>query len=170
VTGECPAAGPGNPHWRGRLLSPGVGAWRHDAAPLRVTRAADGIPDGSARLSFVVPGSPGATLWQARRFSSLAAGDLALVDLAAPYDYRSRPGVLSVVQVDSDALGVTAGQAAAAVPLLCTSPLHDLVRDHVRALAAVVGSLPDVAVLDDLGAATVHLLSALLLSCAPGAR
>jgi AraC-like protein len=164
----CPVGGPVDPHWQGRQLSGIVGVWRHDATPLRVVRAAAAPPAGSG-LSFVVPGSDGATLWQARRLTLLSAGDLVLVDLDAAYDYRSRPGALSAVQVDARALGLTAGQAGAVAPLLRTSALHDLARDHVQALAAAVVSLADVPVLDDLGAATVGLLSALLLSCAPDA-
>ncbi|GAA0292183.1 hypothetical protein [Kineococcus aurantiacus] len=174
----CAGAGPAGPHWRGARLSPSVGAWCHDEAPLRATRGARATRCRSGWVGFLVPGTDGATLRQARRSSLLAAGDLALVDLGSPFEYRSRPGVLSAVQVEAGALGLTAGQVRVAAPLLRTSSLHHLVRDHVQDLASVVatsaddpqrtGPALDSPALEDLGAATVRLLVALLLSCRPG--
>ena len=155
--------------WSCRELSPGTKVGHYAGSAVRLTRRdADVRAWPAQRLAFVVPGAAGATLWQDGRLRRLDAGALVLVDVGAPYDYRGRPGVLSVVQLDLLASGTTAQRARAAAPQLQGSSLYAVARDHVRALAA--SALPGVqgAALDDLGIATVRLLSALLLSCGTG--
>ena len=73
----------------------------------------------------------------AREESLLRAGDLLLVDLEAPYEYGwSGPGTSYAFQVDRDRLGLPMDTVARATTRLPSSPLYELVRDHIRSLTA----------------------------------
>ncbi|TYP88993.1 hypothetical protein [Blastococcus xanthinilyticus] len=156
--------------WSCCELSPGTEVGRYAGSAVRLTRRDADVQAWPAdRLAFVVPGCAGSTLWQDGRLRRLDADALALVDVGAPYDYRGRPGVLSVVQLDLLTSGTTAQGARAAAPRLDRSSLYELARDHVRSLAASALPGMQLAALDDLGTATARLLSALLLSCGSAA-
>ncbi|WP_157017994.1 hypothetical protein [Cryptosporangium arvum] len=146
-------------------LSPAAGVYRYEGSALRMTRrAADVAAQPTDRLTFAVPGSPGSTLWQDGRLRPLHADDLVLIDDATPFDYRGGEGSLCAVHVSRVALGVSAEQTHAAASHLRDSPLHDLARDHVRALGRIAAAAGGRS-LGDVGRATALLFSALLLSC-----
>lgn len=147
--------------WRCLPLSATTEVLHYDGSAVHVTRRAEDVAAGRVdRLLLGVPGSSGGTLWQAGTLFRLSPGDLVLVDDGAPYDYRAGEGSRAVVRVARADLGMTPDQVRAAATRLRGSPLHDLVRDHVRALAAL-----DVSLDPGLAQATWRLCTALLLSC-----
>ena len=107
------------------------------------------------------------------RFSQFGAdqlvhsGELMVSDLTAPYVFSwTGSGGSCAFQVPYDQLGLPADVVRAAGPRLPTSPLYELVRDHlVRlvGLADVMDADPGAAA---LGTATTELVRALLVSAA----
>jgi AraC-like DNA-binding protein len=95
------------------------------------------------------------------------SGELMLSDLTAPYVFSwTGSGGSCAFQVPYDQLGLPADVVRAAGPRLPTSPLYELVRDHlVRlvGLADVMDADPGAAA---LGTATTELVRALLVSAA----
>lgn len=163
---------------RGRCqeLSSATDVYRYDGSPVRMTRRAIDVSTApSTRVTFAVPARDGGTLWQDGWLRRLFADELVLVDLGIPYDYRSSGGTCHAVQSDLAALGVSAAQARAAARRLRTSPLHDMVRDHIRTLAAATCTHPadetdQRLAVDAVGSGTRRLLEALVTSCEPPAR
>lgn len=98
--------------------------------------------------------------------------DLILVDLSAPYVYTwPDDGASDALHVDVDTLGLPMDLVRAAAAQLHTSPIHDLVRDHVARLTLNARTLEDTAAAGHLGAASVELMHALVVSAAQdGAR
>lgn len=162
---------------RGRCqeLSAATDVCRYDGSPVRMTRRAIDVSTApTTRVSFAVPARDGGTLWQDGWLRRLLADDLVLIDLGIPYDHRSNGGTWHAVQSDLGALGVSAAQTRAAAHRLRTSPLHDLVRDHIRALAAATcpgpaDSAEHRSALEAVDSATRQLLEALVTSCDPTA-
>jgi len=95
------------------------------------------------------------------------SGELMVSDLTAPYVFSwTGNGGSRAFQVPYDQLGLPADVVRAAAPRLPTSPLYELVRDHlVRlvGLADVMAADPGAAA---LGTATTELVRALLVSAA----
>ena len=148
---------------------PPAGGGRFAGAAVRMTRrAVDVAVQPADRLTFAVPDHAGGTLWQGGWLRRLNPDDLVLVDGDAPYDYRSGAGLISVVHVEPVALGVPRAVARTAAPRLRDSPLHDLARNHVRALAGTAFPPEPTPPVGDIGTATSLLLAALLLSCGDG--
>lgn len=156
--------------WRSAKLSSTTGVCRYDGSAVRVTRRAlDVVADPSGWLNFAVSAYGGSTFWQRGWLRQLQPGELVMVDVGSPYDFRSVGGSCSVVQTDPFSLGVTTAQARAAALHLRDSPLHDLTRDHVRALADVsCPATPDPDAVSAVAMATTRLLGALVISCGPG--
>jgi AraC-like DNA-binding protein len=97
----------------------------------------------------------------------LAPGDLLLNDLTAVYDVRwSGMGGSQSFQVGYDRLGLPPDLVRKAAPNLRSSPLHDLVRHHLRYIRAEAVRLQDDPGLAALGTATVELVRALIVSAA----
>lgn len=99
-------------------------------------------------------------------------GQLMLTDLTAPYAFSwSGVGGSRAFQVPADQLGLPPEVIRAAAPRLTSSPLHDLVRDHLLRLVREGDTLAADPGAAALGAATVELVRALLISVAsPDAR
>ncbi|WP_344814645.1 hypothetical protein [Microlunatus aurantiacus] len=158
--------------WRCRQLSAEVRAVRYDGSALQLTRRAVDVSEApDDRLLVTVPGSAGGTLWQNGVSYVLAADDLVVVDVGAPFDYRGGEGTRWVVQLQSGALDIPRTDVRAAAPHLPASPLYRLVRDHLRTVAQDLTTGSDVGAdgsdaLVDVGAATMRLLEALFLSSA----
>jgi AraC-like DNA-binding protein len=93
--------------------------------------------------------------------------DLMLSDLTAPYSFDwTGDGGSRAFQIPYDLLGLPEDVVRAAAPRLAASPLHDLVRQHLRRLAASAGELAGSAAAPSVGTATVELVRALIVSAA----
>lgn len=126
-------------------------------------------------LAVAVQGRRPGAYTQYERQTWLRPGDLLLIDHTAPYDYRWHgDGGAASVNVSLDELGLPVETVRRAAVQLAASPLLAAVGTHVRAmcsdatrLAADPGAL-------HLGAATLELVRALVITAAaaeePGAR
>jgi AraC-like DNA-binding protein len=91
--------------------------------------------------------------------------DLMVSDLTAPYSFDwTGDGGSCAFQVPYELLALPHDVVRRAAPRLAASPLHDLVRDHLRRLAASADELSRSAAAGAIGAATVELVRALLIS------
>ncbi|WP_369253958.1 helix-turn-helix domain-containing protein [Geodermatophilus amargosae] len=98
-------------------------------------------------------------------------GDLVLVDMAAPYGFACATGGGSrALLVPRDQLGLPVDVVRRATPRLRASPLHDLVRAHLQRLADDAAELSADPGAAALGAATVELVRALVVSAAGDPR
>ncbi|SDE96200.1 AraC-type DNA-binding protein [Blastococcus fimeti] len=92
---------------------------------------------------------------------------LMLSDLTAPYEFSwEETGGSRAFQIPYDLLGLPPDVVRRAAPRLRGSPVHDLVRDHLVRLAAAAEPLSADPGAASLGAATVELVRALLVSAA----
>lgn len=92
-------------------------------------------------------------------------GGLMIADLSAPYDFSwSGPGGAATLHVPIDQLGVSADVVRRAMTGLHASPLYGLMVDHVRRVTAEAACLADDAAAPEIGAASIELARALLLS------
>ncbi|MCO1656372.1 helix-turn-helix domain-containing protein [Pseudonocardia humida] len=109
-------------------------------------------------------------LWE-REDRVFGPRDMILVDLAAPYVYRWPAGGASYAfHVDVDELGLPVDAVRSAARELRASPLYPLVRDHVTRVTTGAGTLRVSTAAADVGAATVKLMRALVLSAAGDSR
>ena len=93
--------------------------------------------------------------------------ELMLSDLTAPYSFDwTGDGGSRAFQVPYALLALPGDVVRKAASRLQASPLHDLVRDHLRRLAASADELADSAAAGAVGTATVELVRALLVSAA----
>ncbi|MGW0505041.1 AraC-like ligand-binding domain-containing protein [Micromonospora sp. NPDC003241] len=93
--------------------------------------------------------------------------DLMLVDLSLPYVYGWQGGGASyALHVDVDRLGVPRDLIHEAARTLPGSPMYDLVRDHVIRMTTQADPLAATAAAAELGAASVELMRALVVSAA----
>jgi AraC-like DNA-binding protein len=93
--------------------------------------------------------------------------DLMVSDLTAPYSFDwTRDGGSRAFQIPYDVLGLPQDVVRAAAPRLAASPLHDLVHEYLRGLAASAGELAGSPSAASVGTATVELVRALLISAA----
>jgi AraC-like DNA-binding protein len=97
----------------------------------------------------------------------VAPGELMAVDLSAPYDFAwSGDGAAGAVQIPIDRLGLPIDLIRRAVGNLPGSPLYRLVADHVAHLTADPDRLTADPAAATLGAATIDMARALLVSAA----
>jgi AraC-like DNA-binding protein len=93
--------------------------------------------------------------------------DLMISDLTSPYSFDwTGDGGSRAFQIPYDVLGLPEDLVRAAAPRLAASPLHDLVHEYLRRLAASAGELAGSAAAAPVGRATVELVRALLISAA----
>ncbi len=132
----------------------------------RMARAAD---DSSVALALPLRAS-NHMLWE-REDRVFGPRDLILVDLAAPYVYRWPDGGASyALHVDLAELDVPMDAVRTAARQLRTSPLYELVRDHVARLTTDAHRLVDGGAATSVGGASVELMRALIVSAAGDAR
>ncbi len=97
--------------------------------------------------------------------------DLILVDLAQPYVYGWRgAGASYAVHVDVDDLGLPRDEVRTAMRELRRSPLYELVRDHVAHLTRHADELAASGTAAQVGAATLELVRALVVTAVGDAR
>lgn len=129
---------------------------RRDDAPvlaLSVQQAADGRHEQFGRQQVVAP------------------GELMAVDLSAPYDFSwSGDGAAGCVQFPLDQLGLPVDLVRRAAANLPASPLYGLVTHHVAHLTRDADRLSTDLAAPALGAATIELARALLVSAAHTSR
>ncbi len=118
------------------------------------------------RISLALHGPASGSMTQQDVTRVLAAGEMLLVDLTAPYDYWFSAGDSSSFQIDYDDLNIPVPVARTAAARLRESPLYDLVRDHLGQLCrdAEVLSLPPAG--PAVRRATTQLIRALIVSAA----
>jgi AraC-like DNA-binding protein len=125
---------------------------RQDAMPvvaLSVQQQADGRHEQLARQELVAP------------------GELMAVDLSAPYDFSwSGDGAAGCIQIPIDQLGLPVDVIRRAVGNVRRSPLYRLVAQHVAHVTADADRLGVDRAAPALGAASVELARALLISAA----
>jgi AraC-like DNA-binding protein len=122
------------------------------------------------RLSLGIAGTAGGVWMQRGSARPMHAGSMILTDLTSPWEIRFHDGRREAVQMDLADLSVTVDQVRAAAGRLSASPLYEMARDHLRLLcrnAARLTGSPAAAV-QDVGSATAHLVSALIVTAAPG--
>lgn len=153
--------------WSSLALSTSTQACCYNGSAVRLTRrVVDVSSHPDHRLLFAAPSADGGSLWHAERLIRLDTTALVLVDVGAPYDYRSDGGGYDAVQIEASALPVSAEQVRHAGQQLVASPLHDLALAHVRRLGGLAGTwATDGVSLGDVAEATTRLLAALVLSC-----
>lgn len=99
--------------------------------------------------------------------ASFGPSDLMLVDLSAPYVYGwSGEGASYAFHVDVDRLGLPMDTIKKATPTLRRSPLYPLVRDHIGRVMVEAHSFGDGPAAAHVGAASVELMHALIVSAA----
>lgn len=139
----------------------------HQGSGLRMARRARHLrvaaPD---RISLVLHGPASGAMTQQDVTRILAAGEMLLIDLTAPYDYWFSAGGSSSFQIDYDDLDLPVYVARAAATRLGGSPLYELVRDHLGQLCrdAEALSLPPAG--PAVRQATTQLMRALIVSAA----
>jgi AraC-like DNA-binding protein len=104
---------------------------------------------------------------QLDRQEVVAPGELMAVDLSAPYDFSwSGHGAAGCIQIPMDQLGLPVHVVRRAVGNVRDSPLYRLVAQHVAHVAADADRLTAGRAAPALGAASVELARALLVSAA----
>jgi AraC-like DNA-binding protein len=121
------------------------------------------------RIGFVVL-SPGRWSFEqhrdVRREQTVKWG-LLVVDQAGPYEFgRCGDGSTYAVNIDHTALGLPLRTVREAAGRLHTSPLHRLVMEHVRGVAGTLDTIPPGPATAMLGAATLDLMRALVITAA----
>jgi AraC-like DNA-binding protein len=103
--------------------------------------------------------------------SLVATRELMLSDLTAPYSFAwSGTGGSRAFQIPYQQLALPHEVVRSAAPRLRSSPLHDLVRDHLERLTAQAEELAADTGAAALGTATIELVRALLVSAAGDER
>ncbi|MEN1974080.1 helix-turn-helix domain-containing protein [Cellulomonas sp. P4] len=102
---------------------------------------------------------------------AFGARDLILVDLSSPYVYGwSGPGASYALHVEYDDLALPMDQIRRAIADPTASPLYPLVRDHMLRVLTGAESIGAGGAAADVGAASVALMRALIVSVAGDAR
>jgi AraC-like DNA-binding protein len=97
--------------------------------------------------------------------------DMILVDLSAPYVYGWHgEGASYAFHVDVDQLGLPMDVVRTATRHLHASPIYPLVRDHIVRVLTEAHRLADSAAATQVGAASVELMHALVVSAAGDAQ
>lgn len=139
-----------------------------DASGFRLVRTPRHVGMGSAPVVALAVQAHG--VGRFRQFGTdrlVRAGDLMLSDLTAPYEFSwTGSGGSRAFHVPYERLGLPPDVVRAGAARLPASPLHGLVRDHLEQLAGRAGELSADPGAAALGAATVELVRALLVSAA----
>ena len=122
-------------------------------------------------LALVVPIRSTNRLVRDGADDTFASGQLFLVDMAEPYDYSwDGNGGSYAFQVDAEALSVPLDVVHTAAHRLHHSPLYPLVQSHISQLTADAHLMADRPGVEDVGAATVELMRALIYSAGATGR
>jgi AraC-like DNA-binding protein len=101
----------------------------------------------------------------------LGPRDMLLVDMASPYEYGWHgSGSSYAFQVGYERLGLPMDTIRAARPKLAATPLYSMTRDHILNLTTRAGELSADPAASQLGAATVELMRAVIVSAAQDER
>ncbi len=118
-------------------------------------------------IALAVPVTSHNRLYWGREERILGPRNMLLADLASPYEYGWHgSGSSYAFQVDFGLLGLPMNAIRAAWPKLASSPIYPLVRDHIVDLTTHAGQLAADPAADRLGAGTVELMRALIVSAA----
>lgn len=132
----------------------------------RMSRAAD-----KCEITLALPLRASNQLLWNREEREYGPRDLMLVDLSAPYVYRwPDDGASYAFHVDYDHLGVPMDTIRRASRDLRASPLYPLVRDHITRVVTDAHTIAGSGAAHHLGAASVELMHALILSAAGDTR
>ena len=132
---------------------------------LRTPRIARGATEQAIALAVPVTGQ-NRLRWD-REERLLGPRDMLLVDMASPYEYGWHgSGSSYAFQVSYERLGLPMDTIRAAWPKLDATPLYPLVRDHILNLTTHAGQLSADPAASHLGAATVELMRAVIVSAA----
>ena len=102
-----------------------------------------------------------------RDLPASAVGELQLVDLTSPFQYATGPAsAAQALYVDNAQIGLSVDVVRAAAPRLRDSPLYGLTRSHLLRVRRLADTVPDERTAALLGAATVELVRALIVSAA----
>jgi AraC-like DNA-binding protein len=135
----------------------------------RTPRIARGATEQVIALAIPVTGQ-NRLRWD-REERILGPRDMLLVDMASPYEYGWHGrGSSYAFQVSFERLGLPMDTIRAAWPKLDASPLYPLVRDHILNLTTRAGDLSADPAASRLGAATVELMRAVIVSAADDER
>jgi AraC-like DNA-binding protein len=148
------------------------GLFSTDATGFRLVRTDRHVRmEGPQVVALAVQSSGVGQFSQFGQDSLVAPGELMVSDLTAPYQFSwAGTGGSRAFQIPYDHLGLPHDLVRVAAPRLRRSPLHDLVRNHLRALAGRSEELSPASGAAALGRATVELVRALLVSAADDDR
>lgn len=129
----------------------------------RTPRMARGVDECSIALALPMR-TQNRMMWD-REERLFGPADMILVDLSSPYVYGwSGAGASYALHVDFDLLGLPMDTIRAATRQVHTSPVYPLVRDHIVRMTSRAATLADDPGAEHLGAATVELMRALIIS------
>ncbi len=136
---------------------------------LRTPKIARGATEQVIALAVPVAGQ-NRLRWD-REEQFLGPRDMLLVDMASPYEYGWHgSGSSYAFQVGYERLGLPMDTIRAARPRLAATPLYSLVRDHILDLTTRAAELSADPAASQLGAATVELMRAVIVSAAQDER
>ncbi|GAA1200449.1 helix-turn-helix domain-containing protein [Pseudonocardia alaniniphila] len=153
----------------GWQLGPGARLVRVMASGHRLTRVSRHVRiSAPEQISLAVQlGGCSATRTLADQHDTNEPGELRLVDLTSPFDHVAEGrGVAAALYIDNERIGLSADVVRDAASLLTRSPLYDLVRRHLQQVRAVAGQVEGSEAGAMLGAGTVELVRALIVSAA----
>jgi AraC-like DNA-binding protein len=169
-TASCPAAVLPETHFSGAVLD----GWQLGSGVLlrlqstgqRIYRTPQHVRIAAPeRVSFAV-NLAGPCVSTSRGVTTARNEHVRIVDLTSPYDiHMPSESRTHAFEIDCAALGLPPDLVRAAVPHVRASPIHDLLRDHLRVLPVVAEQAPHA--LSSLGMATTQLARAVLASIAP---
>jgi AraC-like DNA-binding protein len=142
--------------------------FRNEGSGIRLVRTPKHVRiGGPERLALAVQVTGSSVFSQGGRDRRVRTGELMLVDLTAPYDFAwTGLGASQAFQIDYADLGLSVETIRAAASRLPSSPVYDLVLNHLTALPGILESLHDTPSAGMIGDATTQLVRALLTSAA----
>jgi hypothetical protein len=143
-----------------------------DASPFGLVRTPRHVRQDGPAVVAIAYQAAGCDEYAQLGHEQLVQGrDLMLVDLTAPYAFGCAVGGGSrSVMVPHEQLALPVDVVRRAVPRLRASPLHDLVRTHLKEVCGQAEELADDAGALALGTATAELVRALIVLPAGGVR
>lgn len=142
--------------------------FRNEGSGIRLVRTTKHVRIGAPeRLALAVQVTGVGAFGQAGHQQRVHSGELMLVDLTSPYEFAwSGRGASLAFQIDYSDLGLSVETVRAAAARLPSSPMYELVLNHLTALPPVTDALQGERSAAMLGAATTQLVRALLASAA----
>jgi AraC-like DNA-binding protein len=139
---------------------------RTDATRFRMARTARHVRmDGEPAIGVSFQSAGHGEFAQFGHEQLVRGDDLMLVDMGSPYAFGcAHGGGARLFIVPAERLGLPTDLVRAAAPRLRASPLHDVVHRHLEEVAASVERLSGDPGAASLGAATVELVRALVVS------